>query len=250
MSSLVEHSCLHGAGCYPFRDLASSGGLPPIIGRRVRRYRAAPGPKKRLLPFNLTVLWFHRRPRLRIAYSRGDWPLTANPRTFYVSQSLQAAAMESDRRRLSGRATIRRTADSDDVGRANKHFAEGSRTRHETLPQWTAAFRNRYFATARLPRFSGPCPSWADRSSRRVTRAVAGPPTDRDCKAAIQRAATHRRIRRRDQGHAGGDESASRNLKLMTVISLPGSGFELGAVPALFICDSAEADFVVTGPAR
>jgi hypothetical protein len=29
-------------------------------------------------------------------------------------------------------------------------------------------FRNRYFAAARLPRFSGPRPSWADRSSRRV----------------------------------------------------------------------------------
>src|SRR5437762_10168656 len=26
-------------------------------------------------------------------------------------------------------------------------------------------FRNRYFAAARLPRFSGPRPSWADRSS-------------------------------------------------------------------------------------
>jgi hypothetical protein len=46
-------------------------------------------------------------------------------------------------------------------------------------------FRNRYFAAARLLRFSGPRPSWADRSSARVSRAVAGPPTDWGCKAAI-----------------------------------------------------------------
>ena len=69
------------------------------------------------------------------------------------------------------------------------------------------------FAAARLPRFSGPRPSWADRSSRRVSRAVAGPPTDWGCKAAIQGAAAHHRIRRRDQGRAVGDESASRNRK-------------------------------------
>src|SRR5215467_4483712 len=31
-------------------------------------------------------------------------------------------------------------------------------------------------AAARSPRFSGPCPSWADRSSRWVSRAAAGPP--------------------------------------------------------------------------
>ena len=47
------------------------------------------------------------------------------------------------------------------------------------------------FAAARLPRFSGPRSSWADRSSRRVSRAVAGPPTDWGCKAAIQGAAAH-----------------------------------------------------------
>jgi hypothetical protein len=74
-------------------------------------------------------------------------------------------------------------------------------------------FRNREFAAARLLRFSGPRSSWTDRSSRRVSRAVAGPPTDRGCKAAIQGAAAHRRIRRRDQGHTVGDESASRNRK-------------------------------------
>src|SRR5438105_15614273 len=51
-------------------------------------------------------------------------------------------------------------------------------------------FRNRCFVAARLPRFSGPRSSWADRSSRRVSRAVAGPPTDRGCKAVIQGAAT------------------------------------------------------------
>ena len=39
------------------------------------------------------------------------------------------------------------------------------------------------------------------------------PITDRGCKAAIQGAAPHRRIRRRDQGRAVGDESASRNRK-------------------------------------
>jgi hypothetical protein len=39
------------------------------------------------------------------------------------------------------------------------------------------------------------------------------PTTDRGCKAAIQGAAPHRRIRRRDQGRAVGDESASRNRK-------------------------------------
>jgi hypothetical protein len=38
-------------------------------------------------------------------------------------------------------------------------------------------------------------------------------PTDRGCEAAIQGAAAHRRIRRRDQGRAVGDESASRNWK-------------------------------------
>jgi hypothetical protein len=74
-------------------------------------------------------------------------------------------------------------------------------------------FRNRYFAAARLQRFSGPRPSWADRSSRRVSRAVAGPPTDRGSDAVIQGAATYRRIRWRDHGHAVGDESASRNRK-------------------------------------
>src|SRR6516165_12093345 len=47
------------------------------------------------------------------------------------------------------------------------------------------------FAAARLPRFLGPRSSWADRSSRRVSRAVAGPPTDWGCKAAIQGAAAH-----------------------------------------------------------
>src|SRR6516162_1003623 len=39
------------------------------------------------------------------------------------------------------------------------------------------------------------------------------PTTDRGCKAAIQGAAPHYRIRRRDQGPAVGDESASRNRK-------------------------------------
>jgi hypothetical protein len=39
------------------------------------------------------------------------------------------------------------------------------------------------------------------------------PTTDRGCKAAIQGAAPYRRIRRRDQGRAVGDESASRNRK-------------------------------------
>jgi hypothetical protein len=39
------------------------------------------------------------------------------------------------------------------------------------------------------------------------------PPTDRGCKAAIQGAAAHRRIKRSDQGRAVGDESASRNQK-------------------------------------
>jgi len=39
------------------------------------------------------------------------------------------------------------------------------------------------------------------------------PTTDRGCKAAIQGAAPHYRIRRRDQGRAVGDESASRNRK-------------------------------------
>src|SRR5271166_1832205 len=39
------------------------------------------------------------------------------------------------------------------------------------------------------------------------------PTTDRGCKAAIQGAAPHRRIRRRDHGRAVGDESASRNRK-------------------------------------
>ena len=39
------------------------------------------------------------------------------------------------------------------------------------------------------------------------------PTTDRGCKAAIQGAAPHRRIRRCDQGRAVGDESASRNRK-------------------------------------
>jgi hypothetical protein len=39
------------------------------------------------------------------------------------------------------------------------------------------------------------------------------PTTDRGCKAAIQGAAPRRRIRRRDQGRAIGDESASRNRK-------------------------------------
>jgi hypothetical protein len=54
-------------------------------------------------------------------------------------------------------------------------------------------FRNRYFAAARLLRFSGPRPSWADRSSARVSRAVAGSPTDWGCKAAIpQRSALPR----------------------------------------------------------
>src|SRR5215469_12176001 len=76
-------------------------------------------------------------------------------------------------------------------------------------------FRNRYFAAARLPRFSGPRPSWADRSSRRVSRAVAGPPTDRGSEAVIQGAATYRRIRCRDHGHAVGDESASRDRKIL-----------------------------------
>jgi hypothetical protein len=41
------------------------------------------------------------------------------------------------------------------------------------------------------------------------------------CKAAIQGAAPHRRIRRRDQGRAVGDESASRNRKFG---STPSSG--------------------------
>ena len=71
-------------------------------------------------------------------------------------------------------------------------------------------FRNRYFAAARLPRFSGPL----GRSIlKRVSRAVAGPPTDRGCEAAIQEAAARRRIRRPDQGYAVGDESALRNRK-------------------------------------
>jgi hypothetical protein len=39
------------------------------------------------------------------------------------------------------------------------------------------------------------------------------PTTDRGCEAAIQGAAAHCQIRRRDQGRAVGDESASRNRK-------------------------------------
>jgi hypothetical protein len=69
------------------------------------------------------------------------------------------------------------------------------------------------FAAARLLRFSGPRSSRADRSSRRVSRAVAGPPTDWGCKAAIHGAAAHRRIRRATRAAPLAMESASRNRK-------------------------------------
>ena len=64
------------------------------------------------------------------------------------------------------------------------------------------------------------------------------PTTDRGCKAAIQGAAPHRRIRRRDQGRAVGDESASRNRKFEStplqrrVRLSPGAAFE-GREPRL-----------------
>jgi hypothetical protein len=88
------------------------------------------------------------------------------------------------------------------------------------------------FAAARLLRFSGPRSSGADRSSRRVSRAVAGPPTDWGCKAAIQGAAAHRRIRRATGAAPLAMESASRNRKFessslqQTVRLSPAAAFE------------------------
>ena len=54
MNRFIQQSCLHGPSCHPFRDLARSSGLPPIIGRWIRRYLFAPSRKKRLLPFHLS----------------------------------------------------------------------------------------------------------------------------------------------------------------------------------------------------
>src|SRR6266446_4377951 len=73
-------------------------------------------------------------------------------------------------------------------------------------------FRNRLFAAARLPSFRA-----ASELGRSILAAgqpsSCRPTTDRGCKAAIQGAAPHRRIRRRDQGRAVGDKNASRNRK-------------------------------------
>jgi hypothetical protein len=44
VNSLIEKPCLHGPGCYPFRDLSGASGLPSIIGCRLR-YLSAPSPK-------------------------------------------------------------------------------------------------------------------------------------------------------------------------------------------------------------
>jgi hypothetical protein len=69
-------------------------------------------------------------------------------------------------------------------------------------------FRNRYFAAARLPRFSGPRPSWADQSSDEQLPAHQPIEVVRRPKPPARR-----RIRRSDQGDAVGNESASRNRK-------------------------------------
>ena len=52
VNSLVEKQRLHGPGRHPFRGLSGLRGFPSIIGCRLRRYLAAPSPKKRLLPFH------------------------------------------------------------------------------------------------------------------------------------------------------------------------------------------------------
>jgi len=69
------------------------------------------------------------------------------------------------------------------------------------------------------------------------------PTTDRGCEAAIQGAAAHRRIRRRDQGRAVGDESASRNRKFEStslrrrVVRTIGSARDFGTSPKARCCD-------------
>jgi hypothetical protein len=65
VSGLLEQPCSHGLGRHPFCDLSGSGGLPSIIGRRLRRYLSAPSPDKRLFPFHFGALWFRRGLRLR-----------------------------------------------------------------------------------------------------------------------------------------------------------------------------------------
>ena len=72
-------------------------------------------------------------------------------------------------------------------------------------------FRNRWFAATRLPSFGAA--SELGRSILAAGQPSSFRPTDRGCEAAIQGDAAHRRIRRRDQGRAVGDESASRNWK-------------------------------------
>ena len=52
VNGLFEQPRLHGSSCHPFRDLARSSGLPPIIGRGMLRYLSVPSPNQRLLPFH------------------------------------------------------------------------------------------------------------------------------------------------------------------------------------------------------
>ena len=56
VNGLFEQPRLHGPSCHPFRDLARSSGLPPIIGRGMLRYLSAPSPNQRLLPFHFCPL--------------------------------------------------------------------------------------------------------------------------------------------------------------------------------------------------
>jgi hypothetical protein len=72
-------------------------------------------------------------------------------------------------------------------------------------------FRNRWFVATRLPSFGAA--SELGRSILAAGQPSSFRPTDRGCEAAIQGDAAHRRIRRRDQGRAVGDESASRNWR-------------------------------------
>jgi hypothetical protein len=52
-NGVIEQPCLHSPGCRSFRDPPGSTGLPPVIGRGVRRHLSAPSHKQRLLPFHL-----------------------------------------------------------------------------------------------------------------------------------------------------------------------------------------------------
>src|SRR5215467_13584580 len=52
VNGLFEQPRLHGPSCHPFRNMARSSGLPPVIGRGMRRYLSTPSANQRLLPFH------------------------------------------------------------------------------------------------------------------------------------------------------------------------------------------------------